>query len=78
MTLGKVRGKNLTDEQVRDLLDNKKIYVTGLKKKDGGTYSAYFMPEGIEEYSYTASDGTEKKGWQFKYSVQFPKRKRRG
>lgn len=78
MTLGKVRGKNLTDEQMRDLLDNKKIYVTGLKKKDGGTYSAYFMPEGIEEYSYTASDGTEKKGWQFKYSVQFPKRKRRG
>lgn len=78
MTLGKVRGKNLTDEQVRDLLDNKKIHVTGLKKKDGGTYSAYFMPEGIEEYSYTASDGTEKHGWQFKYSVQFPKRKGRG
>lgn len=78
MTLGKVRGKNLTDEQVRDLLDNKKIHVTGLKKKNGGTYSAYFMPEGIEEYSYTASDGTEKNGWQFKYSVQFPKRKGRG
>ncbi len=78
MTLGKVRGKNLTDEQVRDLLDNKKIHVTGLKKKDGGTYSAYFMPEGIEKYSYTASDGTEKHGWQFKYSVQFPKRKGRG
>ena len=78
MTLGKVRGKNLTDEQVRDLLDNKKIHVTGLKKKDGGTYSAYFMPEGIEEYSYTTSDGTEKHGWQFKYSVQFPKRKGRG
>lgn len=78
MTLGKVRGKNLTDEQVRDLLDNKKIHVTGLKKKDGGTYSAYFMPEGIEKYSYTTANGTEKYGWQFKYSVQFPKRKGRG
>lgn len=78
MTFGKVRGKALTAEQVRDLLDNKKIHVTGLKKKDGGTYSAYFMPEGIEEYSYTASDGTKKKGWQFKYSVQFSKRKGRG
>lgn len=78
MTLGKVRGKNLTDEQVRDLLDNKKIHVTGLKKKNGGTYSAYFMPEGIEKYSYTTANGTEKYGWQFKYSVQFPKRKGRG
>lgn len=79
MTLGKVMGKNLTDEQVRDLLDHKKIHVTGLKKKDGqGTYSAYFTQEGIEEYSYIASDGTKKHGWQFKYSVQFPKRKGRG
>lgn len=79
MTLGKVRGKNLTDGQVRDLLDNKKIHVTGLKKKDGkGTYSAYFTPEGIEEYSYTASDGKTTKGWRFKFSVQFPKQKKKG
>lgn len=79
MMLGKIRGKALTDEQVRDLLNQKKIHVTGLKKKDGkGTYSAYFAPDGIEEYSYTASDGTVRHGWQFKFSVQFPKQKKRG
>lgn len=79
MMLGKVRGKELTDQQVRDLLNQKKIHVTGLKKKDGkGTYSAYFTPEGIEEYRYSTQDGEVKHGWQYKFSVQFPKRKKRG
>lgn len=76
MMLSRVRGKNLTDEQVRDLLNQKKIYVTGLKKKEGGTYSAYFTPEGIEKYSYSAKDGEVKQGWQYKFSVEFPKRKK--
>lgn len=78
MTFGKVRGKELTNEQVRDLLNRKKIHLTGLKKKAGGTYSAYFMPEGIEEYSYTSSDGKQKHGWQFTFSIEFPKRRKRG
>ncbi len=76
MMLSKVRGKALTDEQVRDLLNGKKIHVTGLTKKEGGTYSAYFTPTGIEEYSYTSSDGEEKHGWQFQFSVEFPKKRR--
>lgn len=76
MILGKVRGKDLTNEQVRDLLSQKKIHVTGLKKKDGGTYSAYFTPVGIEEYSYSTKNGEIKHGWQYKFSVQFPKRKK--
>lgn len=78
MALGKIRGKDLTAEQVTALLNGQKIYVTGLKKKGGtGTYSAYFIPEGIEEYSYTASDGENKQGWQFKFSVKFKARKKR-
>lgn len=78
MTLGKIRGKNLTAEQVTALLNDQKIYVTGIKKKEGtGTYSAYFIPEGIEEYSCTAAGGKQKKGWQFKFSVKFKTRKRR-
>lgn len=77
MMLSKVRGKALTDGQVRDLLNGKKIHVTGLKKKEGGTYSAYFTPTGIEEYSYTSSDGEAKHGWRFQFSVEFPQRKKR-
>lgn len=77
MTLGKIRGRELTDEQVEALLNSRKIYVTGLKKKDGGgTYSAYFIPEGIEEYSYTLN-GTGRQGWRFKFSVEFTPRKKR-
>lgn len=76
MTLGKIRGKNLTDDQIKALLIGQKIYVTGLKKKEGeGTYSAYFIPEGIEEYSYTAPSGERKQGWQFKFSIEFKPRK---
>lgn len=78
MTLGKVRGKNLTDDQIKALLIGQKIYVTGLKKKEGeGTYSAYFVPDGIEEYSYTASGGEQKHGWRFRFSVEFKSRKKR-
>lgn len=78
MTLSKIRGKALTDEQVADLLNNKRIYVTGLKKREGdGTYSAYFTPEGIEEYSFQGADGETRTGYQFKFAVQFPKRKKR-
>lgn len=78
MMLGKIRGKQLTGEQVTALLKNQKIYVADIKKKDGkGTYSACFVPEGIEEYSYTATDGTKKTGWQFRFSVEFKPRKKR-
>ncbi len=76
MTLGKIRGKKLSDEQVTKLLNGQKIYVTGLKKKDDGTYSAYFIPEGIEPYSYKVADGTDKQGYQFKFALEFKNKKR--
>lgn len=77
MTFGRVRGKKLDDEQVAALLAGQKIYMTGLKKKDGGTYSAYFIPDGIEPYHYTASDGTGKEGYQFKFAIEFKQKKKR-
>lgn len=77
MTIGQIRGKKLTNEQIASLLKGQKIYVTGLKKKTGGTYSAYFKPDGIEQYSYT-SNGDTKQGYQFKYSVEFKQKKKRG
>lgn len=74
ITLGWIRGKKLTDTQIIEVLNGKRIYVTGLKKKGGGTYSAYFTPDGIEPYNYI-SDGKSKQGYQFKYIVEFKKRR---
>ncbi len=76
LTLGWIRGKKLTDDQITAVLKGERIYVTGLKKKSGGTYSAYFTPNGVEPYSYT-SDGAEKQGYQVKYIVEFKQSKRR-
>ena len=76
MMLSRVRGKLLTDEQVKTLLSGKKICVTGLKKQAGGTYSAYFIPNGIEPYSYTTNDGIKKSGWQFKFQSELKKKKK--
>lgn len=78
MTLAKVRGKQLSDEQAAALLRGEKIYMTGLKKQDGsGTYSAYFIPTGIEPYSFRTQDGTEKRGFQYQFQIEFKKRKGR-
>ena len=72
-----VRGQKISDNQVAMLLKGQKIYVSGLKKKDGGKYSAYFMPDGIESYHFTAKDGSEREGYQFKFVVSFKQRGKR-
>ncbi len=46
----------------------------GLKGKKG-SYDAYLIPEGIEDYSYT-KDGKEVKGSQYKFKIEFPKKKK--
>ena len=74
MTVGKAMGKALTDEQVKDLLEGKKIYLTELKSKKGGTYNAYLTADGIEDYSFTKDDGTDITGYRFKFKMEFPKR----
>lgn len=78
MTLGKIRGKALTDEQVTALLHGEKVYVTGIKKQDGsGTYSAYFIPVGIEPYEFSTDDGSVKNGFRYKFEVKFKKKGKR-
>lgn len=74
MTLGRAYGKELTEEQVKDLLEGKKIYVEGLKSKKGGTYNAYLTPDGVQEYSYTKKDGNQFNGFQYKFNMEFPKK----
>ena len=74
MTLGRAYGKELNEEQVKDLLEGKKIFVEGLKSKKGGTYDAYLTPDGVQEYSYTKKDGSEFNGFQYKFNMEFPKK----
>lgn len=73
MQLGYVRGQKMSKSQVKSLLDGKKILVKGLKSKDKGTkYDAYFIPDGIEPYTYK-----DKEGFQFKIKMDFPERKKK-
>ena len=74
MSLGRAFGKELSEEQVKSLLEGKKIFLDGLKSKKGGTYDAYLTPDGVQEYSYTKKDGTEFNGFQYKFNMEFPKK----
>ncbi len=73
MNVSRVMGAVLTDSQIKSLLEGKKTLVKGLKGKKG-SYDAYLIPEGIEDYSYV-KDGKEIKGSQYKVKLEFPKRK---
>ena len=72
MNVGKAMGTVLSDTQIKSMLEGKKTFVKGLKGKKG-TYDAYLIPEGIEDYSYT-KDGKEIKGSQYKVKLEFVKR----
>ena len=74
MSVGRAFGKELSEEQVKDLLEGRKILVKGLRSKKGGTYDAYLIPDGIEPYSYTRKDGTAAGGFQYKFQMEFPKK----
>ena len=77
MNVSRVMGASLTDIQVKDLLAGKKILLKGLKSKAGKPYDAYIIPSGTEEYHYTKG-GEEKSGVQFKFVMEFPKKKSSG
>ena len=77
MNVSRVMGAALTDAQVKDMLAGKKILLKGLKSKAGKPYDAYIIPSGMEEYHYT-KDGAEKSGVQFKFVMEFPKKKTSG
>lgn len=74
MNVSRVMGAALSDSQIKSLLEGKKTLVKGLKGKKG-SYDAYLIPEGVEDYSYT-KDGKEIKGSQYKIKLEFPKRKK--
>ena len=73
MNVGRAMGAVLSDSQVKSMLEGKKTFVKGLKGKKG-SYDAYLIPEGIEDYSYN-KDGKEVRGSQYKVRLEFPKRK---
>ena len=74
MNVSRAMGALLTDSQVKSLLEGRKTLVKGLKGKNG-SYDAYLIPEGVEDYSYT-KDEKEIKGSQYKVKLEFPERNR--
>ena len=77
MNVGRAFGKELAEEQVRNLLEGKKILLKGIKSKKGGTYAAYLTPDGVEPHRYTKKDGTKADGFQFKFIMEFPGKEER-
>ena len=74
MNVGRAMGAVLSDSQIKSMLEGKKTLVKGLKGKKG-SYDAYLIPEGIEDYSYM-KDGKEIQGSQYKVKMEFPQRKK--
>ena len=69
-------GVGINESQLKNLLSGKKILVKGIKKKSGkGTFDAYVIPDGIEDFSYKTSNGNVVGGKQFKFKMEFLKRK---
>lgn len=75
MSVNRIMGVVLTDSQVKNMLEGKKILLKGLKSKTGKLYDAYITPEGVEDYSYI-KDGKEIKGSQYKFKLTFPQKKK--
>jgi len=74
MDAGHVMGVALTDVQVKDIIAGKKIFLKGLKNRQGKSYDAYITANGTEEYSYT-KNGEEKSRVRFKVLIEFPDKK---
>ena len=75
MNVGRAMGTALSDSQIKSMLEGKKTFVKGLKGKKG-SYDAYLIPEGLEDYSYT-KDGKVIKGTQYKVRLEFQKKQGR-
>lgn len=69
--LKRVFGKKITDKQFVSLCNGRKTKISGIEKKSGdGTYNAYAVPEGVEDFSYQ-KDGKIVKGKQLKCKMTF-------
>lgn len=68
MNVSKAYGKDLTEKQITDLLNGKKILVKGLlSKKTGKHYDAYLIPTGISENNYN-----NKTYYGYTFDMSFP------
>lgn len=68
ISLGKAYGKELTETQLRNLLAGKSVLVKGfVSKKTGKQFSAYLIPDGVEEYNWNGKNGK-----QMKFKMEFP------
>ncbi len=74
MNVSRAMGTVLSDTQIQNLLSGKRILMKGLKGKNG-SYDAYLIPEGIEEFTYT-KDNQKRTGYQYKFKIEFPKKKK--
>lgn len=63
-------GKKLTIEQFVSLCQGRKTKITGIKKKQGGSFSCFAVPKGIKEYQYE-KDGVMKTGKQLVLEMAF-------
>jgi len=76
MSVSHALGVELTDAQIKSLIAGKKIFLKGIKKKNGGgTFDAYITPEAIVDYEYKKKDGSIAMGKQFKFHLDFPEKK---
>ena len=75
MSVGKVYNRLLTKEEVKQLLEENKVFLKGMISQKGKEYSANFITDGIEEYSYTNKDGQLVSGqYRYKFKLEFPKK----
>ena len=76
----KAFGQQLTEEQCRTLIaDKKEILCKGLKSSKGTTYDAYISYDGCEPHQYTNRKGKEAVYYSIKCKFRFPEiRNKRG
>ena len=76
MSLTRAMGAQLSEADAVALLEKKKIFLKGLKGRSGKVYDAYLQPVGVEEYSYTDREGNNRNGFQYKFEMSFPDKKK--
>ena len=76
MNLSRIMKKDLSESQVKNLLAGKKILLKKLENKDGKEYDAYITPNGIEPFEYTKKTGETVSGYQFRFKMTFPEKKK--
>lgn len=76
MNLTRIMGVNLSTDQIKNLISGRKTLVSGLPKKDGGTFSAYIVPKGTESFSFN-KNGKQYAGYQYIFDMEFIDKKKK-